>query len=114
MEVIKEALTFDDVLLVPRYSSVLPSETNLNIEIEKNVYSGSINADIIVSRAFKKLAEIISISREIIKKPHRMFILKGKSAQDEINKLSLGQNYSYKLERSITDVDSKIITVEVT
>jgi 16S rRNA (guanine527-N7)-methyltransferase len=87
---------------------------NLNIEIEKNVYSGSINADIIVSRAFKKLAEIISISREIIKKPHRMFILKGKSAQDEINKLSLGQNYSYKLERSITDVDSKIITVEVT
>ena len=27
MEVIKEALTFDDVLLVPRYSSVLPSET---------------------------------------------------------------------------------------
>ena len=87
---------------------------NLNIEIENNVYSGSINADIIVSRAFKKLAEIMSISREIIKKPHRMFILKGKSAQDEINKLSLGQNYSYKLERSITDVDSKIITVEVT
>ena len=32
MELIKEALTFDDVLLVPRYSSVLPSETNLNIK----------------------------------------------------------------------------------
>ena len=29
MEPIKEALTFDDVLLVPRYSSILPSETNL-------------------------------------------------------------------------------------
>ena len=33
MELIKEALTFDDVLLVPRYSSVLPSETNLSIDL---------------------------------------------------------------------------------
>ncbi len=37
MEVIKEALTFDDVLLVPRYSSVLPSETNLNIDLGNNL-----------------------------------------------------------------------------
>ena len=37
MEVIKEALTFDDVLLVPRYSSVLPSETNLNIFLGNNL-----------------------------------------------------------------------------
>ena len=37
MEVIKEALTFDDVLLMPRYSSVLPSETNLNIDLGKNL-----------------------------------------------------------------------------
>ena len=37
MELIKKALTFDDVLLVPRYSSVLPSETNLNINLGNNV-----------------------------------------------------------------------------
>ena len=37
MELIKEALTFDDVLLVPRYSSVIPSETNLNINLGKNL-----------------------------------------------------------------------------
>ena len=37
MEHIKEALTFDDVLLVPRYSSVLPSETNLNIDLGNNL-----------------------------------------------------------------------------
>ena len=37
MELIKEALTFDDVLLVPRYSSVLPSETNLTINLSKNL-----------------------------------------------------------------------------
>ena len=34
---IKEALTFDDVLLVPRYSSVLPSETNLNVNLGNNL-----------------------------------------------------------------------------
>jgi IMP dehydrogenase len=37
MELIKEALTFDDVLLVPRYSSVLPSETRLEIFLEKKI-----------------------------------------------------------------------------
>ena len=37
MEHIKEALTFDDVLLVPRYSSILPSETKLNINLGQNL-----------------------------------------------------------------------------
>ncbi len=37
MEAIKEALTFDDVLLKPRYSSVLPSETDLNINLGMNL-----------------------------------------------------------------------------
>jgi len=37
MEVIKEALTFDDVLLVPRYSSVLPAETNLHTDLGQNL-----------------------------------------------------------------------------
>ena len=37
MEPIKEALTFDDVLLVPRYSSVLPSETNLEVDLGNNL-----------------------------------------------------------------------------
>ncbi|MDB9795812.1 IMP dehydrogenase [Pelagibacteraceae bacterium] len=37
MEVIKEALTFDDILLVPRYSSVLPSETNLHTDLGHNL-----------------------------------------------------------------------------
>ena len=37
MEPIKEALTFDDVLLVPRFSSVLPSETNLKVDLGTNL-----------------------------------------------------------------------------
>ena len=37
METIKEALTFDDVLLLPRYSSVLPSDTNIFLNLTKKI-----------------------------------------------------------------------------
>ena len=84
-----------------------------HIEIVEDVYQEKINADIIVCRAFKKLEEILKISREIVKKPHKLIILKGKNAQSEINNVSLGSNWSYKIEKSITDNDSKIIIVDV-
>ena len=37
MEAIKEALTFDDVLLLPRYSNVLPSETDISLNLTKSI-----------------------------------------------------------------------------
>ena len=37
MEPIKEALTFDDVLLLPQYSSIVPANTNLNVSLSKNI-----------------------------------------------------------------------------
>ena len=84
------------------------------IDIENDVYEKEkIVADVIVCRAFKKLEEILKISREIVKKPHKLIILKGKNAQSEINNVSLGSNWSYKIEKSITDHDSKIIIVDV-
>ena len=32
---IKESLTFDDVLLLPQYSNVLPAETDISIKLTK-------------------------------------------------------------------------------
>tara|TARA_X000001036_G_scaffold258558_1_gene240397 strand:- start:1284 stop:1901 length:618 start_codon:yes stop_codon:yes gene_type:complete len=84
-----------------------------NIDIKNDVYADKIEADVVVCRAFKKLGEILKISREIVKKPHKLIILKGKNAQSEINNVSLGSNYSYKIEKSITDDNSKIIIVDV-
>ena len=84
-----------------------------NLSIKNNVYEEPISTDVIVCRAFKKLNEILMISREIVKKPHKLIVLKGKNAQSEINNVSLESNYSYKMEKSITDDDSKIIIVEV-
>ncbi len=37
MVTIKESLTFDDVLLLPRYSNVLPSETDISLNLTKKV-----------------------------------------------------------------------------
>ena len=83
-----------------------------NVEVKGDIYENEITSNTIICRAFKKLKEIINISREMIKKPHKLIILKGKNAQSEINNVSLGTNYSYKFENSITDQDSKIILIE--
>ena len=38
MDPIKEALTFDDVTLVPKYSSILPSEVNTSTILSRNLH----------------------------------------------------------------------------
>ncbi len=37
MEAIKEALTFDDVLLLPRFSEILPSDTDISLNLSNNI-----------------------------------------------------------------------------
>ena len=37
MKIRKQALTFEDVLLVPQYSEVLPKEVNLETKLTKNI-----------------------------------------------------------------------------
>jgi len=78
--------------------------------IEKNVYDYElIKSDYIVCRAFKKLNLIFDISREKVKNPHKLIILKGKKAINDLKKLPKDENYRYKTVDSITDKDSKII-----
>ena len=85
-----------------------------NTSIYDNDYQSHIlNTEYFVCRAFKKLPEILRISRETIKKPHKLIVMLGKSAQDEINKASKGLIYKYKLVNSMTSSDSKILLVDV-
>ena len=84
---------------------------SLNIEIHGNVYENSIDTDYIVCRAFKKLEAIIQVSREIAKKSHKLIILKGQNAQEDLKKAFNKEKYDYKFENSITNKDSKIIIV---
>ena len=88
------------------------------LNITANIYDGdykdhNINSNYIVSRAFKKLEEHLRISREIIKVNHKLIILKGKSAEEEIKKLNNKFKYSYSLEKSITSSESRIVIIEV-
>ena len=79
-------------------------------EIKKNVYDYDlIKSNYIVCRAFKKLDLIFDISREKVKNPHKLIILKGKNALNDLKKLPKDKNYRYKTVDSITDRDSKII-----
>ena len=38
METIKEALTFDDVLLLPKYSRILPVNTDISLQLTKKIF----------------------------------------------------------------------------
>ena len=78
-----------------------------------NVFDGNIESEYIVSRAFKKLDKIIQVSREIAKKPHKLIILKGQNAQEEVNKAFKSEKYTYKLIESMTNEKSKILIVNI-
>jgi len=85
------------------------------VDICENDYQSHIlDTDYLVYRAFKKLPEILRISRETVRRPHKLIIMMGKSAQDELNKASKGMIYKYKLVPSITESDSKILLVDAT
>ena len=92
----------------------LCEKLNIKAKIFENDFrSHNINTSYVVSRAFKKLEEHIHISREIIKVNHKLIILKGKSAEEEIKQLNNNFNYSYTLEKSITSPDSKIVIIDI-
>ena len=96
-----------------RFLTSLIKELSLNAEVLGDVRDEVIDSEIIICRAFKKLDQIIQVSREIAKKPHKLMILKGQNAQKEIKNSFKTKKYPYKLESSMTNKDSKIILMEI-
>ena len=96
-----------------RFLTSVIKELNLNAEVLGDVRDEVIDSEIIICRAFKKLDQIIQVSREIAKKPHKLMILKGQNAQKEIKNSFKTKKYPYKLESSMTNKDSKIILMEI-
>lgn len=87
----------------------IKSKLSIKVSICGNIYDETLASDYIVSRAFKKLKVIIQVSREIAKKPHKLIVLKGQNAHEELNKALKNEKYDYKLVNSITNNNSKII-----
>jgi len=96
-----------------QFLSRVIKKLRLNAEVLGDIRDEELDTDIIICRAFKKLDHIIQVSREIAKKPHKLIILKGQNAQEEINKSFKNKKYPYKLEKSITNIDSKIILMNI-
>ena len=94
------------------FLTFIRDKIDIKYEILGNYLNYEIDSNYVVSRAFKKLEEIIRISREIIKVNHKLIILKGKKAELEIKRLQPKLNYRYDLIKSITDKESKIIIID--
>ena len=90
----------------------ISKKLSINTQICGNIYDEKIDSEYVVSRAFKKLEAIIQVSREIVKKSHKLIILKGQNAQKDLKKAFKKEKYDYKLENSITNEGSKIIIVD--
>tara|TARA_B100000900_G_C20420013_1_gene650541 strand:+ start:277 stop:891 length:615 start_codon:yes stop_codon:yes gene_type:complete len=90
----------------------ITDKLSLKVQIYGNIYDEVIDSNYIVSRAFKKLEAIIQVSREIAQKSHKLIILKGQNAQEELKKAFIKNKYAYKLEKSITNEDSKLIIID--
>tara|TARA_Y100001935_G_C17240342_1_gene475346 strand:+ start:277 stop:891 length:615 start_codon:yes stop_codon:yes gene_type:complete len=91
----------------------ISKKLSVRVKICGNIYEEVIDSNYIVARAFKKLDSIIQVSREIIKKPHKLIILKGQIVEKDLKKALKKEKYDYKLENSVTHEDSKIILVDV-
>ena len=91
----------------------ISNKLSIKVDIKGNIYEESVDADYIVSRAFKKLEVVIQVSREIVKTSHKLIVLKGQNAHKDLKKAFNKEKYDYKLEVSITNKDSKIIIVDI-
>ena len=91
----------------------IKNKLSLEFDVFGRYQDEEINSEYVVCRAFKKLDEIMRISREIIRVNHKLIVLKGKNAENEIKKLQEPLEFMYKLEESLTDVDSRILIVDV-
>ena len=78
-----------------------------------NVSNEYIDSNYVICRAFRKLDYIMNISRENTKVNHKLIILKGKNALEEINMLQMKEQYRYEVKDSITDKESKILIFDV-
>ena len=85
---------------------------SINAQVYGNIYEELIDSDYVVTRAFKKFETVIQVSREIAQKSHKLIVLKGQNAQKDVKKAFQNEKYSYRLEKSITNEDSKIIIVD--
>ena len=88
------------------------SNLSVNAKVCGNIYEDKVDSDYIVCRAFKKFETVIQVSREIVKKSHKLIVMKGQNAHKDLKKTLKGVTLPYKITGSITNENSKIIIID--
>ena len=93
-------------------------KVNKNLDLGLNILNSrvedlvDIKFDYVVSRAFAKLNQIISVTKNITHKKSKFIFLKGKTYLDEIKKINK-KKYNINFTNSITSSESKIIEMSI-
>ncbi len=106
MKILDEALTFDDVLLVPAYSEVLPHEVSLKTKLTKNI---SLNIPILSAAMDTVTGEKMAIA--IALKGGIGFIHKNMSIEEQANIIKNAKSYKFEQKEypnSCTDDNNKL------
>ncbi len=107
MDPIKEALTFDDVTLAPKYSSVLPSEVNTSVKLSKNL-----NLKIpLLSSAMDTVTES-KMAIEIAKAGGIGVIHRNLSISDQLLEIKKVQKKGLKVGAAVGTNDTELSRVE--
>ncbi|WKC81162.1 guanosine monophosphate reductase (plasmid) [Borreliella tanukii] len=105
-KIIKEALTFDDVSLIPRKSSVLPSEVSLKTQLTKNI---SLNIPFLSSAMDTVTESQMAIA--IAKEGGIGIIHKNMSIEDQ--KKEIEKVKTYKIQKTIKNANEQVTKILV-
>ena len=68
MNITEEALTFDDVLLVPDYSEILPRQASLQTQLTREIKMNIPGNELMIKKETKTFEEGISIGVDSLKR----------------------------------------------
>jgi len=106
MKILDEALTFDDVLLIPAYSEVLPSEVSLKTKLTKNI---SLNIPILSAAMDTVTGERMAIAMAL--EGGIGFIHKNMSIEEQANNVKNVKFFKFdksEFKNSVVDVNNKL------
>jgi 16S rRNA (guanine527-N7)-methyltransferase len=88
------------------------TETKINIINERIENVQNLEADVITSRALAKIDALLNLSKNITKNDSKYLFLKGKTAEEEIEKARKEFDFQAQTFKSLTSNEAKVVKIE--